>query len=381
MIIRKSVILLFLLFLLHYTKVISQTSLETNIANLKIQLNKEKPVQKVSTMIKLCYDYFTISVDSSLQYGFRALKIARALKNDTLIGRAYLNIGHAYFMLGKDSLAFRYLNSSADICRKHGDTSHLANTILDLGQYYLFKGDYTNSLKSFFQALYIYKALNKSEFYENAMMSLYEIGEVYTLTKKYTEALKYLHYSLKLADARNDTSSRVSVVDMSVGDIYFDWKQYQKALEYYKKACTIDKNIGDKNYMAYSLVCIGNVYFEMNSIDTAYYYNCKAVELYKETGDKIGLSSANENIGNCFREKKNYTTALSYYTTALRISEQKKEKDRIADLCHEIGKLYFSIKDFSTALTYSKRSLAVADTFANNEYIYKNYLLLSDNYP
>jgi adenylate cyclase len=369
------------LFLLIFSMpALCQNNSDKEIKKLKSELKSSLPGQKVNAMFSLCYEYFTISADSALNYATKALEISKELKNDTLIGRSYLNMGHSFMMQGKDSLTYYYLTKSADIFIKLSDSSHLANTLLDLGQYYYFKGDYENSLKYYTITLGIYRKLNKEEYYENAMLVLYDIGSIYYVKKNYTEAMKYLHYALKLADARKDNGSRVSIINMSIGDIYSDWKLYKNALEYYRKAYDINQTLGDKDYIGYSLLYMCNVYFELKSFDTSYYYITKAAELFTEADDMIGLSSANENIGNYYKEKKNYKTALNYYTAALKTSEQKKEKSRISDLCYEISQAYYSMKDYGKALENCNRSLAIADSIQYKQNIYMNHLLLSDIY-
>ena len=53
---------------------------------------------------------------------------------------------------------------------------------------------------------------------------------------------------------------RVSIIDISIGDIYLNWKQYRNAIEYYDKAYNISKDLGDKDDIAYSLNSIGNAF-------------------------------------------------------------------------------------------------------------------------
>ena len=273
---KKTIGIFFIFLLSCYATAYCQNSTEKEIERLKAQMSSDPPVQKVSTMLSLCYNYFSISADSALGYATKALNLSKQLKNDTLMGRAYLNIGHAYLVTGKDSLTILYLTKSADMFKKHADSAHLASAVLDIAQYYSLKGDYENSLKYNWITLNIYRKLNKPQFYENSLLAIYEIGNLYRIKKDFKEALQYYQYALKLADAHNDNGSRVSIIDISIGNIYLDWKQYRNAIEYYDKAYNISKDLGDKDDIGYTLNSIGNAFLELKSYDTSYYYCTKA---------------------------------------------------------------------------------------------------------
>lgn len=373
----------YILIILFFTSNIygfSQNSPDEDIAKLKLKLMTVKNEEKVRTLLSLCYQYFPISSDSACNYARQALILSEKLKNDTLIGRSYLNMGNSYLVAGKDSLTFYAYSKAAEIFRKNSDTANLANVITALGQYYYYKADYENSLKAYFMALNIYRKLNDPKSYGNIILVLNGISFIYFERKDYKTSLFYMHKALAISDALNDNGLTAAGIYSGIASVYSDWKQNDKALEYYMKVYEISNRTGNSSMLAYSMNDIGRIYFDMGHIDTAYYYFIKAEEIFSEINDAIGIAASNQYIGNYYSEKHNYLTALKFYKVALASCEMKDEQARVSSLLFEIGKTYLSLKIYDKALENSMRSLAIAQTVKSAEFIYENFLLLSDIY-
>jgi class 3 adenylate cyclase len=269
---------------------------------------------------------------------------------------------------------------AAEIFRKNMDTSNLANVITALGQYYFYKSDYENSLKAYFTALSIYRKLNDPKSYENVILALDGISFIYFERKDYKNTLFYMHRALNIAEAIDDNGYTAARLYTGIGDVYCDWKQYDKSLEYYRKAFEINKRTGNTNMLAYSLNSIGRIYFIKNSYDTAYSYYIKASDLFTEINDATGISASNQSLGDIYRVKNKFEIALKYYKMSLSSCEKKDEQARVSSLLYEIGGVYFKMKKFEKAVEFSTKSLDIALSINYMEYVYENYLLLSDIY-
>jgi adenylate cyclase len=370
--------LLFLIFL--RVSVIAQNNPGADIDQLKQKYQKEYGARKIKTILTISYQSCGLSIDSANRYAVMALKLSTLLKNDTLIGRSYLYIGYSSMISGKDSICFNAYSKAATIFKKLNDSAKIANILTAFGQYYYYKGDYENSYKSFYTALIIYSKLKNPASYDNVIEALDGISSIYYARKDYKNSLLYKHRALKLADELEDNGYTVSLLYSGIAAVYSDWKQNDKALEYYRKAYEIDKATGNTSMLSYSLNDIGRIYFNLGHLDTAFFYFNQAGQLFEKIHDDIGMTNANQSIGDIYQKKHNFDMALKYYQKALILSERNKEKPRISELLFSIGQTYFIMKNYSKAIETSKRSLAIAANIKNNATVYENYKLLSDIY-
>ncbi len=377
---KKKLLILSFIFCTLPVLLYCQNNPEAEAEKLKIKLLKVGGTEKARTLLSLSYIYNTLSTDSAFHYAQMALKFAKILKNDTLIGRSLLYIGQAHLLSGNDSLCISAFSESAEIFKKNNDSLNLANVLTAIGQYYYYKAEYDNSYRAYNKALVIYSKLNDPKSYDNVILVLNGISFIYFERKDYKNTLFYMHRALKIADALNDNGYTVATLYSSMGSVYYDWKQYDKALEYYRKAFEINKSNGNSSLLGYSLNEVGKTYLIMGHSDTAYYYFSEAAIIFSEVKDDLGISVSDQYMGDIYQEKQKFEIALRYYKTALSICEKKDEQARMSSILFEIGKTYYKMKLMDRALENSNRSLNIALKVGFTDYIYKDYELLSDIY-
>jgi adenylate cyclase len=378
--IRKIFCVILILLVFQQIPVEGQNNPNSEIKRLKLILSSLHRKEKAKTLLNICYQYCSLSNDSAFHYANEALILSKQLRDDSLTGRSYIFLGQTYMIYGKDSLSLNAFTKSAEIFKRINDSADLARSLTALGQYYYTKSNLNYSYKAYYAALGIYSKLNKPESYNNVILALNGISYIYFDRKDYKKALFYLHRGLAIADKLNDNGYTVAMLYSSIGNVYFDWKQNGKALEYYRKAYEINLRNNNSSMIAYSLNDIGRIYYIEGHLDTAYFYITKAAVIFADIEDDFGISTANEFIGDIYNEKQEYQTALKYYKTALESSERKGERTRISNLLMSIGKIYYKMNFPEQALDYSRRSLAIAKDIGLNEYVFKNYKLLSDIY-
>jgi len=357
-----------------------QNNTKEEVKKLKSKLEDSKGESRARIFLSLCTLYLTFSADSSFYYADEALRLSKVFKNDTLTGRSYMSIGFLHMMTGKDSFSISAFNKATETFSKISDSVNLAWNYVLIGQFYYYKNDYNKALKYYSRSLQIYLGMNDPQHYSRMITVLNEISYVYSDQKDYKHALFYLFRALEIAEAIDDNGLGKSSVFSGIGNIYFDWKQYKKAQEYFIKSYEINKKIGDNKALAYSLNDLGKVYFETGKYETAFQYHKMAEELFLEINDNIGISSSATNIGKYYRVKKKYDIALKYFQSALSNCKQNKQQSLVATLFYEIGNAYYNMNMPAKALDNSIRSLEIAQSIPYQEYIYKNYLLISDIY-
>jgi tetratricopeptide (TPR) repeat protein len=125
------------------------------------------------------------------------------------------------------------------------------------------------------------------------------------------------------------------------GDIFFDEKRFQKALETYKKALEVEPENID------ALICCGLCYRNLEEYDKAIEYYDNALEI--EPDNKTALN----NIGYVLECKGKIEEAIEYYNKSL-------EVDPNYDMpLVNLTKIYLDRKDYKSAIKVYKNALEV----------------------
>jgi len=122
------------------------------------------------------------------------------------------------------------------------------------------------------------------------------IGGVYWNLRQYQKALEYHQKALDISTNIRDIKGE-SVSLINIGLVYDDLGHYHKALECYQKALNIDRKIGDVNGEANVLTNIGNVYADFGQYEKAIGYYAQALPIYRKIGDVRGEARGLNNMG------------------------------------------------------------------------------------
>ncbi|HNZ42169.1 MAG TPA: adenylate/guanylate cyclase domain-containing protein [Bacteroidales bacterium] len=362
------------------SKLYAQKEPLSEIQKIKKELPGLSGLALAKQQLVLSKLYLTISADTATYYAEEALKLSVLHKDDTLTGRANMSLGFLHMLGGRDSLSIYAFNKASALFKKNNDSINLAWNYMLTGQYYYYQNNYTRALANYHKSLDIYLDMKDPQLYSRLIAVLVEISYVYSDMNDFKTALFYLDKALKIAEVFDDKGDGTSNLFTSIGSIYFDMKQYDKSREYYTKAYKLNKKTGDNKGLAYSLYNLGRVYFETGKHETAFHYHQNAADIFNKINDKIGIAATETYIGKYYMVKEKYATALNYFNMALSRCMASNQQSSVATLFYEMGKAKYHMRLFPQALKYSKRSLSIAQEIHYNEYVYKNYQLMSDIY-
>ena len=160
----------------------------------------------------------------------------------------------------------------------------------------------------------------------------------------------------------------------TLGNIYFDRGEYEKAIEKYSISLGIADEQLDKRKVSHALLDIGYVYHKQGIYDLALKNFQKAAKAAMFVDDEIRLSLAYINIGQTFLQTENYDIALEYFDKALEIREKLKDSIMIMHGRTYIGLTYAAEGKFEEAFeifnSCLKYFIRINDTYLT-AYIYK----------
>lgn len=157
----------------------------------------------------------------------------------------------------------------------------------------------------------------------------------------------------------------------NLGNRYFDIGEVRKAIEYYKRALVIDRDIGNKSGEGTDLGNLGTSYARLGDLPPAIEYYELALTITRESAKasqneqerivaRRGEGSRLGNLGNAYYLLGEIQKSIEYYESALAIANELGDKRGKGNLLNNLGNAYASLEKLSQAIEYYQQALAIA---------------------
>ncbi len=170
-------------------------------------------------------------------------------------------------------------------------------------------------------------------------IALNNIGELYHSQGKNADALINLEEALKIAKELGGRASLniKSSIFNNMATVYSDKRDYPGAINYYKDAARIHKQIGSLDGILINLNNIAHIYRIQERYPESLKYYEDALKIAEQLGNIILRGTILNNSGLVYSYQKNYTEAMKRCEEALMISEQLGDKSLNISCLHNIG--------------------------------------------
>lgn len=285
-------------------------------------------------------------------------------------------LGYYYCSTLNFKKADQYLRAAEAIvrsARKYGDVA-ITNTYLALNFMYQNQKDsaifYTNKAIQFARRTTDKQALTMCF---NTQARIYDyFGQVELSVAKNINALQ-------LATEMNN-KYMLAKIHLEIGHSQRMILDLTKAENSFKLSYDFAKSIVDRRQMGLALSNLGTVYFDRRDYAKAIKTTENAIDILSNLQDLNGLGEAHDNLGVIHRERKEYTLAATNFNKALVYYESTGNKEKIAGVYHNVGTVFQKQKKYKNALIYLERSIAIREQFGSKNQIYHTFRILSDVY-
>lgn len=275
----------------------------------------------------------------------QAIELARDAGYKKGEGYAYKNIGLVYYYQGNYVEALESWSKALEIFESIREDAGAANMLSNIGGIYLTQGADDKALEFSLRSLKIAEKMRDTV---RMISALTNIGSTYH-NKLDPKALDYYLQVLPLVNSPDKIEEYV-VVTGNIGEIYYDSKDYDRALEYYQKSV---KAAGESFSAAYSINGIGKVYLRQGKFDLAHDYHKKAFEIAEKFDDQLQLVRSMKSIADVYAAEGNNKLAIDYYNLARINAEAMDEVNvELKDIYRDMAIAYAKTKDYSNAFTY-----------------------------
>lgn len=308
--------------------------------------------------------------DSSLHFLYVAKSIEHKVNLETRV-KLYLNLGITFQKdLPLDS-AKHYLDMGLQLAKKLNDKYYLAASYANLGNYYLGLYDYTKAYETYNKALEMFEAdgnnkqaaivkanigmilqnlgrgkeaisiIEEATLYHekegniiNMLINYGNLAIYYKEEKDYEKALEYTKKAISLA-RKNDMSSELARLYYNAGNLLKDMKDYREAESNYLSSLEICQKNGLSFGVMINQHALGVLYQILNRPDEALPWLNLALQSAIQSGDLNVLKNIYNVLYMVNQQKKNYADALHFHKLYSKYNDslqQLENKQFILDL-------------------------------------------------
>ncbi len=284
-------------------------------------------------------------------------------------------IGLTFNSVGDEKDALMYDFRSLKLARELNNTSGESDDISNIAAIYKNEGKYQKAL------LYDKKSLALKQTKKGKALSYNNIAMDYSDMNNYTEAIKYETKSLNLDESIGDYYGTAEDY-LNLGSLNTFDKNYASAKKEILKGLSMEKKIGNKNWIGVGYDYLGRLYRNKGNNKKAYVYYEKSYKMFKISGDtpsaqhclfminkiknNIQYQIKNKIINACFNDliKHNYKLGLIAGKRAVNNYPKSFE----ANLCY--GRAYDGLKNYALAIKEFKKAVPFAVSMNRQQIIY-----------
>ena len=341
-------------------------SQNAKLDSLKSQLSSTfDDTQKTALYNQISNELKYSDPNEMLNFGQKALQLAKEFNQKLEEAKAYLNIGTAYIIFGdyeKSLDHFVWAKSiledlDVDEYSKIQLDKGIARTYGSMGVVFSEQSNYTKALEYYLKSSKIYENLNddtqSAKIYNN-------IGVAYRSQQQAEKALTYFIKSLNLQEHLN--SPNIGITQTNIANIYLSQKKYDKAFKFYTEAKkSIDANPNPRALGEW-YNNIGEYYNEKNYTDLAQTHWEKAITTFESIDDKFGLTDTYYYLAELYLEQNQDGKALKMANTALNLAKDINVLELQVLAEKLISDIYENGGNTSEALKHLKRHTNLKDS-------------------
>lgn len=275
------------------------------------------------------------------------------------------NIGNIYYDRGDFDQAIKNYEECKEILLNIGEEEKAIKVINNLGMVYSDKGDYSNAMD------YFNLGLKLSEKYTNKTQlvnTLNNIGIIYSNINEHEKAIDYFRKCLSYID---DSMERYQILEANaynnLGNEYGFLLDYKKSMFYYNKSIEVKELIGDEHGIASTLFNIGDIYYNEKKYDLALDNAEKAMKIFEDYEDVIGVIDPTRLMAKVYFAQDKNALAIKYGTEALNMAQEYKIYRDIEGAADLLVNCYIEKNDYKKAFEMYDLSVKTRDELLSEE--------------
>jgi hypothetical protein len=182
----------------------------------------------------------------------------------------------------------------------------------------------------------------------------------YKSNQEYINSFKNALIKITRLERQNKPDS-LCLLYKETGDLFLEWKIFEKANEYYSKSYNICNILPEKHKEIFQQM-VNNLALTYNLIqkkDSSLFYYQKLLDFQQQSGFKHEEIITLSKMVSIYLDEKKYNEALNYNINILNLNTDLKEERNIGISLNNIGFNYKFLNDYKNAITNFKLALEI----------------------
>lgn len=333
------------------------------IDSLLTKLNTANPRENLKTYIELLGINNRVQPAKSIEYGNKALGLARKLNDLKAEGDIYYLIGLSFHSQSDYNTALKYYDSSYAIRKKINDNVGIGEYLNRYAMICEVRGEYEKATEICLQAINILEKENDPKALARAYNSL---GIIYYITGDIEKAKEQSYKALSFSELVKDDMIHATSHE-HLGIIYIKLKDYDKALYHVESTIELRKKANDRIGLGGAYGNLGLIYRDLKRFDESLKYFNESLIIRKELNSKRSIAASLAGIGITYYEMGEYEKSLSHLLQAYEIRKASNDKRGIVASSNRLANTYFKMNDFKNAYQYLKIAKNENDSLMNEQ--------------
>ncbi len=264
--------------------------------------------------------YIFLNTDSSLQYGQRALFIARKFNLKEAESKAYYLLGGNYWITGHYPNALESELRSLKISETINDRRSIADSYRALASIYRDNGDFLNAI--------YYAKKCEAIAGKNILVDILTItGSIYEKFNHPDSALYYLNLADREDIIANGTN-HYGYISLVFGNVYYKKQDFALAIKYYLKGIYLTESQKVLKDLIEGCNGIAKVYMATGKPDSAKIYLQKSIMLSRETPFILGTLESGNMLSLIYKSQSKLDSAIKYMGLSLNLKDTLYNQDK-----------------------------------------------------
>ena len=350
----------------HFFFLIIMTSLSVTaqnaqdiIDNLKKELKAHPDTKKTATIYSdLTWYYSTVSIDSALVYGNKAIQESRKLGDSTLIAQVFSDVGAVYFRKGDFQNSKENYLKAYKIRKARNDYRGLAKINNNLANIYEKNGQYKLAMASFLDALQYFESIKDEK---NSHITKGNIGLILLKLKNYPKAFTYINDVVEYQE-QNKATAELCVSCLNLGNVYLQMNDTLNALKQYNKSLKYCNSVGNKKGVSSAYNNIASIKTEQKKSKEALALYAKSQQVREQLNSDIDKANFDLNVAEEFMHQNKLDEAKQLLLNTKQVFEKEKLYDKLQINYKSLIRVYAKLNQLDSVSLYVDKLLII-----NNE--------------
>lgn len=361
--IKRLLIVLFALFIWNFSLAQQELFNAFDLIKVKHDGGEFTAEQYLSERNQLALTYKGIHEDTLIRYHTVTLGLCEKSKFVKEEIEALRIMGLIYDSRREYEIADTYIQKALHLAKKNESDKQVARILNNLGGLDLNRGNYAEALQYYYDALALSELLK-----DKPMMSMVynNLANVFYFRKDLDNAVVFYRKAMAIDQELND-SLGILIGFNNLGELYLSMGNYPLALENLTMANLLSKRLQNKEVGLASLVSLGQLFFEQKDYVKADSIFRLAIGDSKEQSDPLYQAKAKLGLANLKKEQGLFSEAKEMVEKGIELAIQIGHKDLISKGYALLAEVYSLQDKGQLAYESYKQHKLYADSLLNLE--------------